>query len=58
MQHKHLLFFGVAAVAFFYLNSGTSTTAQKVPLVSSLYNLGYNLAGGSFSLSTPVASAS
>ena len=55
MKKEHLILFGVAAVAFFYLNSGTSATAQNVPLVSSLYNLGYNLKSGTFSLSSPVA---
>ena len=57
MKKEYLILLGVAAVTFFYLNNGTSTDAQKVPLVSSLYNLGYNLETGKFSLTSPVATA-
>jgi hypothetical protein len=57
MNQKYLAF-GIAAVAaYYYFSTKTSTTAQAVPLVSSLYNLGYNLAAGTFSFTSPVATS-
>lgn len=58
MHHKYIAFGIVAAVAYWYFSSKTSATAQSIPLVSSVYNVGYNFAsGGGFSLTSPVATA-
>ena len=56
MHHKYVTLGIAAAVAYFYFSQKTSGTAQSVPLLSSLYNVGYNFAAaGTFSLTSPVA---
>lgn len=58
LSHKHIAFLAGAAIAYWYLASKTSAQAQTVPLISSVYNIGYNFASsGSFSPSSPVATA-
>lgn len=45
-----------ATFAYLYFVAKTAAKAQTVPVVAQAYNLGYNLAGGSLSISSPVAS--
>jgi hypothetical protein len=56
MNQKYLAF-GIAAVAaYYYFSTKTSATAQKVPLLSSLYIAGYNVgAGNGFSFTLPTS---
>lgn len=54
IPHPHMYFFGAAVLAFLYLNSQGSAAAQSVPVLSYPFNLGYNLANGTFGVSTPV----
>jgi hypothetical protein len=46
MNTKHLIAFGVAAVASYYILSNNAT-AYQWPVINTIYSIGYNYGNGS-----------